>query len=46
MQIIPQLFHDWAASVFGPDYRKTLPPIQLIETEKAFISGLAQSFIF
>lgn len=46
MTIIPQLFHDWAASVHGPDYRKTLPPVQLEETEKAFISGLAQSFLF
>lgn len=45
-KIIPQLFHDWAASVHGPAYRTTLPHVQLVETEKAFISGFAAYFLF
>ena len=46
MQIIPALFHDWASSVHGPDYRTKLSKLQLEETEKAFISGIAQAFLF
>lgn len=46
MKLIPQMFHDWAVSVHGSNYKTKLSALQLAETENAFISGFGAFFIF
>lgn len=44
--ILDRFFDQWARSAFGPDYRTKLPEIQLVETERAFMSGFASYYFF